>query len=216
MGGAGVFAAIEGLEVVTSAAVAESLARDAYPGAPLPTSTFDTDRTLDFGGVEIQLRAAGFHSEDEDVIIYLPDHQFLMAIDTITPGEVPFMNFGSTSDFEGYLGMFDTLLEYDFTTLLTGHLAILGTRQDLLDNRDYALDVRNTVRREMKTMYPQFGALFQRMGRANANLAYRAMIEQMRDVCAAEIIDRWSDRLSVVDVWADSHCETAVIHAIMH
>lgn len=216
MGGAGVFAGIEGLEIVSSAAVADSLARDGFPGAPLPTSTFESARTLSFGGVEIQLRTAGFHSEDEDVIVYLPAQKFLMAVDTITPGEVPFMNFGATADFEGYLGMFDTLLEYDFTTLLTGHLAILATRQDLIDNRDYAFDVRDTVRQDMASLYPRFGALFEAMGRTNANLAYRAAIEQMRDACAAGIIERWSDRLSVVDVWADSHCETAVLHAIMH
>ncbi len=45
--------------------------------------------------------------------------------------------------------MFDTLLEYDFTTLLTVHLAILATRQDLIDNRDSASDVRDSVPRDI-------------------------------------------------------------------
>ena len=31
-----------------------------------------------------------------------------------------------------------------------------------------------------------------------------------------EIIARWKDRLSVVDVWADSHCEAMVLYYIMH
>jgi hypothetical protein len=28
-------------------------------------------------------------------------------------------------------------------------------------------------------------------------------------------IDRWTDRPSAVDVWADTHCETVVQYAVM-
>jgi hypothetical protein len=31
-----------------------------------------------------------------------------------------------------------------------------------------------------------------------------------------QMIDRWTDRLSAVDVWAHIHCETVVQYAIMH
>jgi hypothetical protein len=41
-------------------------------------------------------------------------------------------------------------------------------------------------------------------------------MENVRKDCATQIIDRWKGRLSVVDVWADSHCETVILHAIMH
>jgi hypothetical protein len=41
-------------------------------------------------------------------------------------------------------------------------------------------------------------------------------MERVRKECATEIIDRWKDKLSVVDVWADSHCETAIVYSIMH
>jgi hypothetical protein len=30
-----------------------------------------------------------------------------------------------------------------------------------------------------------------------------------------QMIDRWTDRLSAVDVWACTHCETVVQYAIM-
>jgi hypothetical protein len=30
------------------------------------------------------------------------------------------------------------------------------------------------------------------------------------------MIDRWTDRLSAIDVWAYTDCETVVQHAIMH
>ena len=75
----------------------------------------------------------------------LPDQKFLMAIDTITPGEVLFMNFGATSDVQAYLKAFDMFLRYEFDHFLSGHVSVLGTRDDVIMNRDYAYDVRNTV-----------------------------------------------------------------------
>ncbi|MBD1546034.1 MBL fold metallo-hydrolase [Roseibium aggregatum] len=216
IGGAGVFAEVPGLEVITSASVADSLESDGYPGVMAPTRTFEGHLELKPGGVDIQLDTAAYHSEDEDVIAYLPGLKFLIAIDTITPGEVPFMNFGATADFGRYLTVFDTLLGYDFDLLLPGHISVLGTRQDVIDNRDYAFDVRDTVLAKMETMYQRFGELHAATNYVNDNLTYRMAIEGMRNECAAEIIDRWSERLSVVDIYADSHCETAILYYIMH
>jgi glyoxylase-like metal-dependent hydrolase (beta-lactamase superfamily II) len=216
IGGSGVFADVPGLEIITSQRIADSLTSDSYPGVIAPTRTFEGDLDLSVGGVDIELATASYHSEDEDVIVYLPELKFLIAVDTITPGEVPFMNFGATSDFGRYVGVFDTLLSYDFDLLLPGHISILGTRQDVIDNRDYTYDVRDTVLHEMETMFPRFEETYATTDYVNGNLAYRMTIESMRDECAAQIIDRWSERLSVVDVYADSHCETAILYYIMH
>jgi hypothetical protein len=139
-----------------------------------------------------------------------------MAVDTVTPGEVPFMNFGATSDFGRYAGIFDKLLAFDFDVLVPGHISVLGTRQDVIDTRDYTFDVRDTVLHEMETMFPRFEKIYADTNYVNGNLAYRITIEQMRDECAAAMVDRWSDRLSVVDVYASSHCQTAILYYIMH
>ena len=216
IGGSGVFADVPGLRVITSGRVAEGLAKDAYPSVIAPTQTFEGHLDLPVGGVDIQLDTVSYHSESEDVIAYIPKLKFLMAIDSITPGEVPFMNFGATSDFGHYLGVFDTLLNYEFDLLMAGHISILGTRQDVVNSRDYAYDVRDTVLREMKMMFPRFEKIYASAHFVNGNLAYRMTIESMRDECAAQIIDRWSKRMSVTDVWADSHCETAILYYIMH
>ncbi len=216
IGGSGVFADVPGLEVITSDRVTDSLVGDAYPRVITPTRTFEDHLDLSIGDIEIRLDTASYHSEDEDVIAYIPDLKFLIAVDTITPGEVPFMNFGATSDFGHYLGLFDTLMGYDFDLLLPGHISILGTRQDVIDTRDYAYDVRDTVLNEMETMVSKIEEASAATGYVNANLAYRMAIEEMRGECAAQIIDRWSERLSVVDVYADSHCQTAILYYIMH
>ena len=216
IGGASAFKDIPDLNVLTAAAVAASLTEDGFEGVIAPTETFEAQHTLKLAGDVIELRTASFHSEDIDVVIYLPEKKFVMAIDTITPGEVPFMNFGATSDVGRYLKFFDYILEYDFDILLPGHVGILGTRKDVIDAKDYTFDVRNSITERLADFQARFEATFKTMGYQNANLAYRGVMEAMRDECAAEIIGKWEGKLSVVDVWADSHCETVLLYYIMH
>ena len=219
IGGSGVFADVAGLKILTSARVAQAISESPRPGILTPTITFDDAYQLTRGSQPIELKTAAFHSEHEDVITYLPKLKFLIAVDTITPGEVPFMNFGATSNVGGYLEMFETLLAYDFDTILSGHISILGNRNDVILARDYAYDVNDTALKGMADFYGRFETTLTEMyemNYQNPNLAYRSAMEAVRDDCADEIIDRWADKLSVVDVWADSHCETIVLNAIMH
>jgi hypothetical protein len=146
----------------------------------------------------------------------LPRQRFIVAVDTITPGEVPYANFGSTARLEGYFGFFDEILQYDFDTILSGHVSILGNRQDVIIARDYVRDVRATALKGMASMLPTFEKAFAAIGHKNGNLAYRVAIETLRRDCATQIINRWKDKLSVADVWAHTHCETVIQYAIMH
>ena len=215
-GGGYAFADIEGLTVIGAQAIAESLTNNPLRGVLAPTETFEEAMSLTVGGVPIKLQTANFHANDTDVIIHLPEHQFLMAIDTITPGEAPFMNFGGTANLEGYMGSFETFLSYDFEHFLSGHVSVLGNRQDVETARDYAQDVWKTVYEKWPEFLDRFMANMELTEFQHGNLAYRITMEQIRDECAVEIIGRWEGQLSVVDLWADSHCETVAMHAIMH
>ncbi len=215
-GGGAFFADIADLEIVGAVEVAETLAKAPLAGVLAPTRTFEETLDLSVGGVAIELRTATFHAEDTDVIIYLPAQKFLMAIDTITPGEAPFMNFGATTDVSAYLGSFDTFLSYEFEHFLSGHVSVLGTREDVIAARDYAFDVRDTVQGLMPMFHGWMMEGLTAVEFQNANLAYRYAMERIRDTCAGQVIDRWQQTLSVVDLWADSHCETVMLYAIMH
>ena len=216
VGGSSVFADIPNLNVIAASDVAASLQDRPHPEVLRPTETFDDALHLSVGGVPIELKTARFHAEDQDVIIYLPDRDFLMAVDTITPGEAPFMNFGATTDINAYFEVFEELLAYDFEHFLSGHVSSLGTRRDVIETRDYAFDVRDRVVGGMQTFQDRFMETFAAFEHENANLAYRRAIESVRDECAEAIIDTWRDELSAVDVWAPSHCEYTVLYYIMH
>ena len=215
-GGGAAFADIEDLTVIGAQANADSLAANPLPGVLMPTETFDESLSVTVGGVPIELQTASYHSADTDVMIYLPEQQFLMAVDTITPGEVPFMNFGATSNLEGYMASFETFLSYDFEHFLSGHVSVLGNRQDVETARDYAFDVRDTVYGLWPGFLDRFMASMELTEFQHGNLAYRMTMEALRDDCVGQIIDRWEGTLSVVDLWADSHCETVVLHRVMH
>ncbi|GAB5509109.1 MAG: MBL fold metallo-hydrolase [Hyphomicrobiales bacterium] len=215
-GGGHTFADIDGLEVIAAQAVAETLEAFPLDGVLDPTRTFKDTLGLTIGGVDIELTTINFHAEDTDVMIYLPEERFLMAIDTITPGEVPFMNFGATTNVNAYMESFDAFLAYDFEHVLSGHVSVLGNRQDVEIARDYAFDVRDTVYGLMASFDGRVMEGLTAVAFENANLAYRYAMEGIRDDCAAQIIGRWENDLSVVDLWADSHCETVLLFAIMH
>lgn len=42
------------------------------------------------------------------------------------------------------------------------------------------------------------------------------MMEGIRDDCAAQVIDRWEERPSVLELRADRPCEATPLYAIMH
>ncbi len=214
--GARVFGDVDGLEIVAHADVARSLARAERPNILPPTKTYDAPHSFSLGGETVELTPASFHAEDADTIVYLPKQKFVAAVDTITPGEVPFMNFGATSDVGAYMTLFDTILEYEFDHILSGHVSVLGTREDVLKARDYSHDVWQTAGAGMATFLDRFNATLTELEYQNANLAYRATIEAVRRDCASEVISRWTGKLSVVDVWADSHCQTVILYNIMH
>jgi glyoxylase-like metal-dependent hydrolase (beta-lactamase superfamily II) len=216
IGGSRAFAGVAGLRIVAPASVAAAIKAEAHPGILAPNVTFEDEHTFSLGRESIEIRTAAFHSENTDAIIYVPRQKFIVAVDTMTPGDVPYANFGSTSKFAGYVAFFDEIMRYDFDTILTGHTAVLGTREDVVVNREYVHDVRDTALRGMKTMLPTFEQRFATLDHKNGNLAYRMAIETVRGDCTRQIIDRWKDRLSVVDVWAHTHCETVIQYAIMH
>lgn len=216
VGGAAAFSEVQGLQVVAQEDVAETIRAKANPAILLPTTTFEDQHTLSLGSERVELKSASFHSEDADTLIYLPSQRFIMAVDTITPGEVPFMGFGATAHIGEYMEFFDEVLAYDFDVVLSGHVSVLGTRDDWIEAKEYVFDVRDSVLNGMQTFLDRFNETLATFEYQNANLAYRHAIESVRAECSAKIIEEWKDRLSVVDVWVDSHCEEMILYYIMH
>lgn len=215
IGGSAAFADIDGLEIVALSGVAEFLAEKRDPRRLVPTRTFDDELEIDRGGVRIELRGANYHSDEGDAIVYVPHARFLMAVDTLAPGYAPFMGFDITSNFHEYLHVFDRLLEYDFEVFVGGHLTHPGTRQDVELNREFTLDVYETVKRvhgETDLMGVFVETAGQIGGWDNKYLLFRQFLDVVTERATAELESRWVDRLAGIDVFTRDHVRTALIY----
>jgi glyoxylase-like metal-dependent hydrolase (beta-lactamase superfamily II) len=205
---------IPNLEIIAEKEVADMLQEMKDPRRLIPTKTFINQTKIEFGTAEIELKKAGFHSNEGDLYIYLPKQKVLMAIDTLAPGYVPFMNFDLTVNMHEYLKMFDQLLAYDFDVLVAGHLTSLGTRQDVVDNKNYALDVYQTVKRIHNSADQNKMAMdtIQKYGADNKFLIFNNILEPLIEQSYQEIKGRWIDKLAGVDVYGRSHVRTMLIY----
>jgi glyoxylase-like metal-dependent hydrolase (beta-lactamase superfamily II) len=206
---------VPGLRIVAEEGVATFLSAKNDPRRPRPTETFKDHYVLRLGSTTVELKKGHWHSNEGDLFIYMPSAKVLMAVDTMPPGSAPFMDFDLTADFHEYLKIFDQLLAYDFDVLVGGHLSFPGTRRDVLVTKEYTTDVYETIKRihdstdQMKVVARAAG----KYGTDNKMALFRSLLDPMVQQCAKEIVGRWSDKLASVDVYAASHCHTALIYA---
>lgn len=215
IGGSAAFTDIKGLEIVALRGVAEFLAEKNDPARLKPTRTFDDQLVLARGGTRIELRAAHYHSDEGDLIVYIPRARFLMAIDTLAPGYGPFQGFDITSNFHEYLHVFDALLKYDFDVFVGGHLTHPGNRADVEVAREFTRDVYETVKRVhgQTDLMGVFGDTATQIGGFdNKYLLFKRFLDVVTERATAEIEQRWMGRLAGIDVFAEDHVRTALLY----
>ena len=205
---------IPDLEIIAEQEVGDFLSEMQDPRRLLPTTTFVGEHEIRFGSAQIELKKMEYHSNEGDLLIYLPNQRVLMAVDTFPPGYVPFMNFDLTMNMHAYLKMCDQLLAYDCDVLVPGHSTSLGTREDVIENKDYAMDVYSTVKRihngtdqnqAMMEVIEEYGA-------GNLFLIFEKVLDAIVQESYREIRDRWINRLAGVDVFGESHAERMMIY----
>lgn len=202
------------MEIISEKGVADFLKEMKDPRRPAPAKTFVNETKIKFGTAEIELKKKEYHSNEGDLFIYLPKKKVLMAIDSLAPGYVPFMNFDLTTNMHEYLKMFDELLAYDFDVLITGHLTSLGTRQDVLDTKNYTMDVYETVKRIHNSADQKKMAMdtIKEFGGDNKFLIFKLILDPLIERSYQEIKSRWIDKLAAVDIYGRSHARTMLIY----
>ena len=203
------------VQILAEEGNAEFLNEKKDPRRPVPRQTFKDHYVLMLGSATIELKKGHWHSNEGDLFIYIPAARVLMAVDTMPPGSAPFMDFDLTADFREYLKVFDELLAYDFDVLIGGHLSFPGTRDDVQVTKEYTTDVYKTIKRihdgtdQMKVVTEAAA----KYGWDNKMALFRTLLDPMIEQCAKEIVSRWSGKLASIDVYAASHCHTALIYA---
>jgi len=214
IGGSVALKSIPGLQIIALDTVSDFLKEMNDPNRLIPTVTFKTLKTIKLGDKTVELTRHNYHSNEGDLFIYVPEAKFLMAVDSVTSGYVPFQDFDLTTNFHEYMKMFDEILAYKFDNFIGGHLTDTGTRKDVEITKEYTNDVYQTVKRIHNGINERaFDAeIAKTIGPDNEFLTFKAFLDKVTRDSVAELEPRWINRLAGVDVWLPSHVRTALIY----
>jgi glyoxylase-like metal-dependent hydrolase (beta-lactamase superfamily II) len=214
IGGAGLIQKqVPKLEIVAEEGTAQFLREMQDPSRPVPTRTFKGRYTLALGSLTAAMKVGHWHCPEGDLLITLPDKKVVIAVDAFSSGATPFMGFDLTMNLHDYLKFFNQLQAMDFDVIVPGHHGTPATREDLRIAKDYVTDVYNTVTRILGEGHQALIAQAAKKYGDNNWAVSAVLIDNEVDNCASEIKGRWVTKLDGVDIWAASHCRTALVYS---
>ena len=102
--------------------------------------------TLKVGNQTLQLDYHGNNHLPGNIFIYAPQQKVLMLVDIIFPGWIPFPYLAIAKDTAGFIEAHDIALNnYDFNTIVAGHLTRLGTKADVGVQRELVMDLEKAA-----------------------------------------------------------------------
>lgn len=173
------------------------------PNRPVPSRTFDKSRTLNVGGERLQLDYLGPNHSPGNLFIHAPDHDVLMLVDVIFPGWVPFAYLAVSTDIPGWVNAHDRALAYSFDTLVGGHLTRLGTRDDVITQKEYIGELR--ARSEYELNNVDFDEIYGSVDPENVWAVFDAYLDAVATQTADYLEPRWIRRLGGADVFTKAN-----------
>jgi glyoxylase-like metal-dependent hydrolase (beta-lactamase superfamily II) len=180
-------------------------ARDA--NRPLPDVTFDDRYELHVGGERLVLSYHGPNHTPDNIFVHVPAAATLMVVDVIFPGWVPFKNLAESQDIPGWIAAHDTVLATQWQTLVGGHMGRLGTRADVVLQRDYINDLTASTHATIETLDP---APFLAKYGPNAWAFARSYLDAAADQAAAPVVAKYTGRLAAADVFTAANAAALV------
>ena len=118
------------------------------PAAGLPTVTFKTDKTIEFGTETVVLKYRGSGHTDTDVTAYFTKADILQVGDIWWNGFYPFIDYSAGGSIDGVIRQVDACIQASTarTIIIPGHGPI-GDRAQLIEFRDMLVGIRNNVAR---------------------------------------------------------------------
>jgi glyoxylase-like metal-dependent hydrolase (beta-lactamase superfamily II) len=172
---------------------------------PIPTVTFPKNMTLQIGNQTLQLDYHGNNHLPGNIFIYAPNQKVLMLVDIIFPGWVPFAYLAIAKDTAGFIGAHDIALNnYDFDTIVAGHLTRLGIRADVEMQKEFILDLERAAARANQNV--SFMDIASQVGFDDPWLLFSKYIDTINSQCEEEVLPKWENRLGGADAFMSTHC----------
>jgi glyoxylase-like metal-dependent hydrolase (beta-lactamase superfamily II) len=187
---------------------AKSVAKNASMVPPIPTITFTKNYTLQIGNQTLKLNYYGVNHLPGNIFIYPPKQKVLMLVDVIFPGWVPFPYLAIAKDVAGFIKAHDIALDnYDFNTIVAGHLTRLGTRNDVIIQKDFVSDLEKAAGKANQEVL--FSKVASQVGRFdNPWLIFSKYIDAVNENCVNNMMPKWENRLGGAQQFISTHCFT--------
>ncbi|MGW2960771.1 MBL fold metallo-hydrolase [Streptomyces sp. NPDC001220] len=168
---------------------------------PLPTETFSGRRKeMDIDGVRFVLDYTGDWHQAGNLFIHLPELKLMGAMDSFSPKSAPFFRLYFSAHVPAYFDAMDQLLEYDYETIVTGHMALPGTPEDVATNREYIRDLRAAASEALRTVDLKEASAAARVPANNKQAEIKVWMDAVT-ARAAELMPSWEKRLGGTDIF---------------
>jgi glyoxylase-like metal-dependent hydrolase (beta-lactamase superfamily II) len=177
-------------------------------GDPLrrpPDVTFKDRYRLEVGGKVLELHYKGNNHAPGNSFIHLPQQKILMLVDVIYPGWVPFANIAMSKHIPGFMDHHDYTLEFDFDTMITGHLTRLGTRADVETQREYMHDIKEAAQHALELTPAKREVSEGLVGMEHRYLYFKTMYDAAAGEAAQPVLKKWCGVLGGVETFAVNH-----------
>jgi glyoxylase-like metal-dependent hydrolase (beta-lactamase superfamily II) len=185
---------------------AKSVAKNASMVPPIPTVSFSKNYTLQIGNQTLNLDYYGNNHLPGNIFIYAPKQKVLMVVDIVFPGWVPFPYLAIAKDVAGFIKAHDIALNnYDFNTIVAGHLTRLGTRNDVIIQKEFVSDLEKAASKANQEV------LFSKVAQQvvsfdNPWLLFSKYIDAINENCVKDMLPKWGNRIGGAEQFMSTHC----------
>lgn len=191
------------------------------PHRPAPSITFETYYHLQVGNQTLELAYHGPNHEPGNTFIYAPQQKTLMLVDIVFPGWVPFDRLGEAEDVPDFVKAHDQILDYDFDYYIGGHLDRVGTRNDVVVQREYVQDLFANCKHaiELSAQPPSatnpisaqsFLLPVEKADPGNSWAYFKTYFDTVTAYCANLTTEKWLSRLGGADVYDFNNAATMI------
>ena len=175
---------------------------------PVPTETFSKNMTLKVGNQTLQLDYHGNNHLPGNIFIYAPQQKVLMLVDIIFPGWIPFPYLAIAKDTAGFIEAHDIALNnYDFDTIVAGHLTRLGTKADVGVQREFVMDLEKGADNANQNV--SFSGIASQVGSFdNPWSLFSKYIDAINKQCEEVMLPKWESKLGGAEIFMSTHCFT--------
>ena len=100
-----------------------------------------------------------------------------------------------------------SLNNYDFDTIVGGHLTRLGTRNDVIIQKEFVSDLEKAAARANQEV--QFGKVASQVGHFDDPwLIFSKYIDAVGEKCVSNMLPKWENRLGGAQQFMSTHCFT--------